>query len=59
MRHKHADVHNRSHNTHNSKNPDLILEAERTSTDMADTSLTSLSDDFKDRLSLIWGRTRV
>lgn len=36
--------------------PHLILEAERTSTD---TSLTSLSDDFKDRLSLIWRRTHA
>lgn len=37
----------------------LIREAERTSADMADASLTSLSDDFKDRLSLIWRRTHV
>lgn len=34
----------------------LILEAERTS---ADTSLTSLSDDFRDRPSLTWRRTQA
>lgn len=34
----------------------LILEAERTSTE---TSLTSLSDDFRDRLSLTWRRTQA
>lgn len=35
----------------------LILRTDRVLLDMADTSLTSLSDDLKDRLSLIWRQT--
>lgn len=64
MLHKHAHVHNGSYRTRDGRHGDstrahLIREAERTSADMADTSLTSLSDDFRDRLSLIWRRTHV
>lgn len=64
MLHEHAHVHNSGDRTRDGRRGDsgrshLIREAERTSADTADTSLTSLSDDFKDRLSLIWRRTHV